>query len=489
MKSPDVIKILLVEDDAGDHFLFKEYLSDIKNYSYSLTWANSYEQGLELVKKQEHDIYFFDYLLGAKTGLDLVQESFTDIIDVPVIILTGLGNQEADMKAMELGVSDYLVKDEIDPEKLERTIRYSIGQSRMLKKLKDSELKFRSIFENSHDIIYVSDKEGNLLDINKSAENLFGYTHEELVKMNTVDLYENKNDRTKFIETINKTGICSNFEVTLLDKQGNKKYCTITSSIQRRDDDDNIYYQGIIHDMTQRKKAEHDLMVAEKLAITGKIARILAHEVRNPLTNINLSVEQLEEDLKDEDFQPYFDIIKRNSKRINDLVTELIENSKPQELKAKKLSLQSILESTIELAKDRAALKNIKIVAELQDEPIDIDADESKLKIALLNILVNAIEAVEANAGEIKIKYKCENSKCRISIMDNGCGIQDDYLAKIFDPYFTGKSTGVGLGLATTRSIINMHNGKIDVETQMGKGTVFHIELNQVASNKVLHTT
>ncbi|MCW3072532.1 MAG: signal transduction histidine kinase, nitrogen specific, NtrB [Bacteroidetes bacterium] len=482
MKSSEAIKILLVEDDAGDHFLFKEYLSDIKNYSYSLTWANSYDLGVELVKKREHDIYFFDYLLGAKTGLDLVQQCFSDIIDVPVIILTGLGNQEADMKAMELGVSDYLVKDEIDPEKLERTIRYSIGQSQMLKKLKASETKFRSIFENSHDIIYVSDIDGNLLDINKSAENLFGYSHEELLKMNTADLYDNKEDRLNFVDVINETGICSNFEVTLRDKEGNKKFCTITASIQRRDDDNNVYYQGIIHDMTQRKKAEHDLMIAEKLAITGKIARILAHEVRNPLTNINLSVEQLEEDLKDE-YQPYFDIIKRNSKRINDLVTELIENSKPTELKASKSTLQSILQGTIELAKDRANLKNIKIITDFENESIEIDADESKLKIALLNVLMNAIEAVEANAGEIRIAYKCENEKCMISIGDNGCGIKDEYLHKIFDPYFTGKSTGVGLGLATTRSIINMHNGTIEVETQLGKGTVFHIKLNQLIAN------
>jgi PAS domain S-box-containing protein len=482
MKSAETIKILLVEDDAGDHFLFKEYLSDIKNYSYSLTWANSYEQGVELVKNKEHDIYFFDYLLGAKTGLDMVQECFSDIIDVPVIILTGLGNQEADLKAMELGVSDYLVKDEIDPEKLERTIRYSIGQSQMLKKLKASETKFRSIFENSHDIIYVSDKNGNLLDINKSAENLFGYSHEELLKMNTSDLYDNKDDRRKFVEAMNSSGICSNFEVILRDKKGDKKFCTITASIQRRDDDNNIYYQGIIHDMTQRKKAEHDLMIAEKLAITGKIARILAHEVRNPLTNINLSVEQLEEDLRDQ-YQPYFDIIKRNSKRINDLVTELIENSKPTELRASKLTLESILKSTIELARDRAELKNIKIITDFEKEQIEIDADESKLKIALLNILMNAIEAVEANAGEIRITYKCKNRKCLISISDNGCGIKEEYLNKIFDPYFTGKSTGVGLGLATTRSIINMHNGKIEVETKLGKGTIFHIELDQLIAN------
>jgi PAS domain S-box-containing protein len=479
------INILLVEDDSGDHFLFKEYLSDIKGRTYNLTWANSFEQGLEYLKKKEHDIYFFDYLLGAKTGLDLVIEAVAQNIEAPIIILTGLGNHETDMKAMELGASDYLVKDEIDPEKLERTIRYSIEQSQMLKRLKASETKFRSIFENSHDVIYVSDQNGKLIDINKSAERLFGYTHEELLSMNAEELYYDKEDRIKFIETINKTGNFSNFEVTLKDKEGNKKFCTITASIQKVDDTGNTYYQGIIHDMTLRKKAEHDLMIAEKLAITGKIARILAHEVRNPLTNINLSVEQIEEELQDSGFQPYFEIIKRNSKRINDLVTELIENSKPSELKKERMPLTEILQNTIELAKDRAELKNIKIVTDFSDNSVEIEADESKLKIALLNIIINAIESVEANKGVIKIAHKCENKKCVVSIEDNGCGISEENLIKIFDPYFTGKSTGVGLGLATTRSIIHTHQGKIDVESEVNKGTKFSIELNQAVKETV----
>jgi PAS domain S-box-containing protein len=485
MSQPAAINILLVEDDSGDHFLFKEYLSDIKGRVYNLTWANSFDQGLEYLKKKEHDIYFFDYLLGAKTGLDLVREAINEHVEAPMIILTGLGNHETDMKAMELGASDYLVKDEIDPEKLERTIRYSIEQSQMLKRLKSSEMKFRSIFENSHDVIYVSDQDGNLVDINRSAERLFGYTHDELLSMNAVELYYDKDDRQKFIDTINKTGNFSNFEVTLRDKEGNKKYCTITASVQKLDESGNVYYQGIIHDMTMRKKAEHDLMIAEKLAITGKIARILAHEVRNPLTNINLSVEQLEEEVQDSGFQPYFEIIKRNSKRINDLVTELIENAKPSELKKESIALSEILQNTIELAKDRAELKGIKILTEYNDSNAEIEADESKLKIALLNIIINAIESVESNKGVIRISTRSEDSKCIVDIEDNGCGIKEENLIKIFDPYYTGKSTGVGLGLATTRSIIHTHQGRIDVESEVGKGTKFSIELNQSMQEKV----
>jgi PAS domain S-box-containing protein len=483
MENSDTIRILLVEDDPGDHFLFKEYLNDIKGHSYSLTWASSYDEGITFIKKKEHDIYFFDYLLGAKTGLDLVRYFFEERIEAPVIILTGLGNQEADQKAMEMGVSDYLVKDEIDPEKLERTIRYSIEQSRMLKRLKASETKFRGIFENSHDVIYISDQEGRLIDINQSAERLFGYSHDELLNLNASELYYDKEDRKKFIETINKTGSFSNFEVTLKDKEGNKKYCTITASIQKIDG--KVFYQGIIHDMTKRKQVEHDLMIAEKLAITGKIARILAHEVRNPLTNINLSVEQLEEEAKESSYQPYFEIIKRNSKRINDLVTELIENSKPTDLKPSRLSVVGILQSTIDLARDRAELKNIRIETDFTEDNIEVEADESKLKIALLNILINAIEAVEANKGVIKVGCHCDHDLCKITIEDNGCGISEEDKAKIFDPYFTGKSTGVGLGLATTRSIINTHKGRIEVESKIGQGTRFNIELQQLSPARV----
>ena len=287
-------RLLLIKTDAiGDYILFRESLNDVPNNAYTLTWASTYAAGLELIKNKEHDIYFFDYLLGAKTGLDLIKDSMEAGVDAPIIILTGLRNQQTDLKAMELGASDYLVKGEIDGEKLERSIRYCIEQSRMLKKLKGSETKFRSIFENSHDVIYLSNQNGEIIDINKSAERLFGYTREEILKMNASLLYERISERDRFIREIHENGSCANFEVVLLDKDGNKKHCTLTANLQKADEDGNVYYQGIIHDMTLRKKAEYDMMIAEKLTIAGKIARTLAHEVRNPLTNINLSTEQL----------------------------------------------------------------------------------------------------------------------------------------------------------------------------------------------------
>lgn len=479
MGQTNEIKVLLVEDDEDDYIIFKDILREIKINTYSLTWVSSYEKAHEQVQKNEHDIYFFDYLLGVKTGLDLLQECVKAGVDSPIIILTGLGNQQTDFKAMQLGAADYLVKDEINVEKLERSIRYSIEQNKMLKRLKSSETKFRSIFENSHDVIYLSDKDGNFLDINESAERLFGYSREEMLTMNIAGLFENKRECGKLNEQIYQKGHYSGFEVILLDKTGNKKYCTLTANKQRTDENKKVYYQGIIHDMTIRKKAERDSIAAEKLAIAGKIARTLAHEVRNPLTNINLSVEQLEEDIADENQKPYLDIIKRNSKRINDLVTELIENSKPAALNEALISIQTILQNTIELAKDRAELKNIKILTDFSLLNEKIIADEASLTIAFLNILINAIEAVRENTGVIRISTASTDNKCYISIEDNGNGIEETYRTKIFEPYFTNKYNGMGLGLAASQSIINIHKGTIDFETELNKGTKFIVGLNK----------
>jgi PAS domain S-box-containing protein len=478
MELKETIKILLVEDDVDDYVLFKHNLNEIKVNSYSLTWASNYESALELIRKNEHDIYFFDYLLGIRTGLDLMQECVKAGVDAPIIILTGLGNPQTDIQAMELGAADYLVKGEIDTEKLERSIRYCIEQNRMLKKLKTSEIKFRSIFENSHDVIYLSAKDGKILDVNKAAERLFGYTREEMLGMNATVLYENKNDRVKFTSEITETGSCANFEVVLLDKMGTKKYCTLTSNVQRNSETGEIYYQGIIHDMTRRKKAEYDLMIAEKLAFVGKIARTLAHEVRNPLTNINLSVEQLEEFIQEENYRIYFDIIKRNSKRINDLVTELLENSKPMDINRSSTPIHTILQNTVELAKDRANLKNIEIITDFKLQNESILADESKLTIAFLNIIINAIEAVKKNTGVIKIGSNTDNNKCYVFIEDNGPGIHSENFSRIFDPYYTSKPNGMGLGLSATQNIIYTHKGKIDIQSELNKGTKFKIELD-----------
>ena len=123
--------------------------------------------------------------------------------------------------------------------------------------------------------------------------------------------------------------------------------------------------------------------------------------------------------------------------------------------------------------RDRITLKNIEIITDYALENVLIDADELQLKIALSNLIVNAIESTEENKGIIKITTQRKNSVCHIIIEDNGCGMTATQQDRLFEPYFTGKSKGLGLGMTTSMSIIQAHGGTINFTSEVGKGTLF----------------
>lgn len=217
----------------------------------------------------------------------------------------------------------------------------------------------------------------------------------------------------------------------------------------------------------------------EKFAISGRISRTLAHEIRNPLTSISLATDQLMDTLStNEDYDFLLQIIKRNSERINGLISQLLNSTKFSELQLSFVSPKVILDEVLELAIDRINLYGVKIIKNYSSQNFRVEVDKEKLKIALLNIIVNAIEAMEPGKGVLEIKVEQHNEKCLIYIKDNGYGMDKDQVSKIFDPYFTTKESGNGLGLTNTQNIILNHNGIIDLESFPGKGTTFLITLN-----------
>src|SRR5690606_25811893 len=154
-------------------------------------------------------------------------------------------------------------------------------------------------------------------------------------------------------------------------------------------------YQGIIHDQTLRKKAERDMLIAERLSMTGKIARTIAHEVRNPLTNLTLAFDQLKEEMPmdNADVKLYCEIIERNSNRIEQLISEMLSSSKPKELNLELTPINEIIEQTLNLSIDRINLNQIKLEKNIAGDLPRVLLDREKIKIALLNIIINGLEA------------------------------------------------------------------------------------------------
>jgi signal transduction histidine kinase len=216
-----------------------------------------------------------------------------------------------------------------------------------------------------------------------------------------------------------------------------------------------------------------ELRRLEKYVVTGRIARVMAHEVRNPLTNINLACEQLRSEVEDEDSEIFFTMIKRNSERINQLVSDLLATTRA-ELSFSAASINDILEASIELAIDRIQLKQIQVEKYYDQSICAIQMDIEKIKIVFLNLIVNAIEAMGDN-GKLQIVTENDEGKCVVKISDNGKGMQKSELDRLFEPYFTTKEKGNGLGLANCHNIIIGHKGSITAESESGKGTTFTI--------------
>ena len=216
-----------------------------------------------------------------------------------------------------------------------------------------------------------------------------------------------------------------------------------------------------------------ELRRLEKYVVTGRIARVMAHEVRNPLTNINLACEQLRAEVGNKDSEIFFTMINRNSKRINQLVSDLLGATKA-ELSFSEASINEILDASLELALDRIQLNQIKVIKKYDEKICSLPVDIDKIKIAFLNIIVNAVEAMNEN-GTLEIATENHNGRCVVRISDNGKGMKKAEVDRLFEPYFTTKEKGTGLGLANSQNIIIGHKGSIFAESELGKGTSFII--------------
>ena len=473
-----LLRILVIEDDEDDFILISDYFKNITAWKFEIKWVQRYATAIDELCNNQYTLCFCDYRLGAKNGIDLIKDVLAKNTATPIILLTGKGNYDIDIEATKAGAFDYLIKAELDEDKLERTIRYTLERMQNLQKIQESERRYRSIFENSKDIVFIAKPDTTLTTINYAVTDILDFTVEDCVGKKLITFLKNPSDIDYFNSAVKTDGEIDNFEMEFITAKKEIKTCLISASIEI-DSNNEHYLQGIIHDITDLKKAEKASQQAEKQAASGRFIRTLAHEVRNPLGNIKLAVENLLQTTVIEDDNFYLDIIKRNEQRINDLVTELLLSSRPAEMNLAPVSLHVILDKVIASIQDKLILRNIKLISNYDTTDCTIKADAPQLEMAILNILVNAIEAVKDETGIIEVVTICDNKQAELYISDNGCGISPENKEKLFEPYFTSKRNGIGLGLATTLNILQSHNARVDVQSQEEMGTIFSIKFSQ----------
>lgn len=477
-KEKETIRVLLIEDDEDDYLLTKALVSVKENQTIILDWVDNYELALTAIEDNKYDVYLVDYRLGPYTGIDLIQEAFQLGCRAPMILLTGQDDLTVDQSALKLGAADYLVKGRIDAQLLGRSIRYALRQASVLAEVAQKENKYRTLFERSMDAIFVTNNELRFQDANSSVERLLGYSRDDLRLMNPARLFADLDQLRNLRFNVREHGQIKDFEAALVHRNGRKRVCMISVWAVEDRIGQPEWYQGIVRDITEQKRAQQDLILAEKLTMTGKIARSIAHEVRNPLTNLSLALEQLKDELDtDSEYVTMFtDIIGRNVDRIGQLITEMLNSSKPRDLDRKRQDFNAVVKETLKLVSDRIKLKRMRLETNFSADDCNALLDRDQVKTALLNILVNAVEAMQEGKGVLSVKTGCsESNQLYVEISDNGGGITETDRQRLFDPFFTGKSGGMGLGLTATQNIINSHKGSIDVESQVGQGTTFRL--------------
>jgi len=346
--------------------------------------------------------------------------------------------------------------------------------------LKESELKYKTLVEEINDGYFVVRKEA-VVFANPAFCMMHGYQLPEVIGKKFYNFIDSKS-RKKVIafyeKSFQKRGIPRTFEYLRLTKDGQSYPTEILAKVTLYDN--KLSSIGICRDITQRVRMEEKIRETERMAYIGQITTSLSHEIRNPLSAVQMNLQILKKNLqlKGND-QRRIDISVREVKRLENILKQLLDFAKPINLNFNLNSLNRILTSSVELLEMKFKEKNIDLDIKLDPQIPDIQADEEKLGQAFINLLLNALEASPADA-QIQVRSHLRDQNGRIAeviISDKGCGVPEKHLGDIFKPFFTTRTMGTGLGLSNVKRIAEAHDGKIEVKNIRDGGAEFKMSL------------
>jgi len=349
-------------------------------------------------------------------------------------------------------------------------------RKRMETELNETKELLESFINNTTDAIYVLDLDTRVISVNAAYEQVFGWRQEEL-KNQPLPIYPAclEEQRNEIYEMLRAGKQISGLETVRQRKDGQLVHVSVTKTPIKNECGDIIGFAGIDRDITERKRTEELLRKSDKLSVAGQLAAGLAHEIRNPLTSLRGFLQLLQSDLKGK--QHYFEIMLSELDRINFIVSEFLVIAKPEALHYKQGRLGDILQTVVALLESQAVLNNTSLTLEFLTDVPEIVCSEMHLKQLFINIVKNAIEAIRSD-GQIHMTVSLEDDGyVRVRTRDNGCGIPEDRLKQLGEPFYTTKEKGTGLGLMMCFKIVEAHKGTMQIHSMIGQGTTIDVRL------------
>ncbi|MCM3671814.1 response regulator [Mesobacillus maritimus] len=516
-----IVKILLVDDREENLLALEAVLTSPK---YQLIKALSGEEALRWVLREEFAVIIMDVQMPGMSGFETAKliRQREKTRDVPIIFVTALNQTDENvMQGYSVGAIDFIIKP-FNPnilnwkvngfvslylnqkkieeqakviakrtEELEQANKALRDNEEMLealvkertnellvanKKLLESEKKYRKLVEESPEAIILTEKHKEKpFFVNQTGVKLLkAQTKEQIERQSLFDfIHPEDHKKVRKIFTLNRSGR-NMYECRLICLTGEVIHVEVKSIP--------FDYQGVsclhilVRDMTELKQSREFMHQTEKLTVVGELAAGIAHEIRNPLTSLKGFTQLLGD--KIDSNHDYMEIMITEIERINTIVSELLLLAKPRKLDFKRIDIGVILKNIITLMEAQANLYGVTIqCSKNQGLPsLIIHGEENKLKPVFINLLKNAIEAMQ-DGGEIIISIEQIGSEVEIKVIDGGCGIPTELLSKIGQPFFTTKDKGTGLGLMVCHSIVESHQGTMQIDSIKGKGTTVSIRL------------
>jgi PAS domain S-box-containing protein len=337
-----------------------------------------------------------------------------------------------------------------------------------------------SLIENINSGIIVVDADTNIRTFNRVAERIFNVKAADIIGKPYKDLFGSKNNQPDLLTITMLTGKSFSEDEYNVTIQNNSYSLSMFTCQLKNSYGEVMGGLATFRDITKQKQLEEEVRRSEKLAIVGELAAGTAHEIRNPLTSVKGFIQLIKTKFSPEDpAQEYINIMTSEIDRINSIIGEFLLLSKASQPSLKIMSIEQILDEIILLIESEAILKNVKIYKDYTGYSLPkVKVNTEQIKQVFLNLTTNAMAAM-TQGGELNINaaYSPAERMITVRFKDNGVGIAAENLEKIFNPFFTTKETGTGLGLTVSYRIIQNHGGIMLVESEIGKGTSFTVKL------------
>lgn len=367
--------------------------------------------------------------------------------------------------------------------------------------LRESEEKYRQIFENIQDIYYEVTLDGSIIEISPSVNTISGYTREELIGSDLYDIYTESEPRAAFLNTLLERGTVNDHEINVLDKNGSVRSCSLSAYVVRDDQGKPYKIVGLLRDISERIKADKErnqlqikLQQAQKMEAIGTLAGGIAHDFNNILGVIVGNAELAMFDLP-EGSPGHNNLleIREATLRARDLVNQILLFARQKEHRIARIQMETIAKESLKML--RASIPStVQIRQEIREGLPPVLADPSSIQQIIMNLCTNAAQSMDSEGGTLEVGLSAthldaprdtlsghipEGRYLELRVRDTGPGIAARNLGRIFDPFFTTKDVGegTGLGLAVVHGIVEDRRGGITVETEEGRGTTFTVYL------------